>query len=52
MKPMNLSANALATALCVPATRIGALIKDKRAVTADTALRLGRYVECVGRLRG
>jgi plasmid maintenance system antidote protein VapI len=34
MKPTNLSANAPATALCVPATRIGALIKDKRAVTA------------------
>jgi addiction module HigA family antidote len=45
MKPLGLSANALALALRVPATRIGAIIrKDKpRAVSADTALRLARY---------
>jgi addiction module HigA family antidote len=43
MKPLGLSANALATALRVPATRIGAIINDKRSVTADTALRLARY---------
>lgn len=45
MKPMRLSANALALALRVPATRIGAIIRERspRAVTADTALRLGRY---------
>ena len=43
MAPLALSANALATALRVPATRIGEIIKEDRAVTADTALRLARY---------
>lgn len=45
MKPLGLSANALALALRVPATRIGDILRrDKpRAVTADTALRLARY---------
>src|SRR5262245_57184714 len=45
MAPLGLSANALALALRVPATRIGAIIRDEapRAVTADTALRLARY---------
>jgi addiction module HigA family antidote len=45
MKPLALSANALALALRVPATRIGAIIRDDnpRAVSADTALRLARY---------
>ena len=46
MKPLGLSANALALALRVPATRIGAIIRQDspRAVTADTALRLARYL--------
>ncbi len=44
MIPLNLSANALATALRVPATRIGDIIKERRGVTADTALRLSRYL--------
>ena len=43
LQPLGLSANALALALRVPATRIQAIIKGKRAITADTALRLGRY---------
>jgi antitoxin HigA-1 len=45
MKPLGLSANALSLAMRVPATRVGAILRaDKpRAVTADTALRLGRY---------
>lgn len=45
MAPMGLSANALALALRVPATRIGAIVRERepRAVTADTALRLARY---------
>ena len=45
MGPLGLSANALALALRVPATRIGAIIRDRepRAVTADTALRLAHY---------
>lgn len=41
--PLGLSAHALAMALRVPATRIGAILKGERAVTADTALRLGRF---------
>jgi addiction module HigA family antidote len=45
MKPFGLSANALALALRVPATRIGDILRTEkpRAVTADTALRLARY---------
>ena len=45
MPPFGLSANALALALRVPATRIGAIVREDRprAVTADTALRLARY---------
>ena len=43
MTPLGLSANALATALRVPATRIGEIIKENRAITTDTALRLARY---------
>jgi antitoxin HigA-1 len=41
--PLGMSANALAIALRVPATRIGAIIKGERSVTADTALRLARF---------
>lgn len=45
MKPLGLTANALSLELRVPATRIGDIIRAEkpRAVTADTALRLGRY---------
>ncbi len=43
LAPLGLSANALAMALRVPATRIGAIVKGERAVTADTALRLARF---------
>jgi antitoxin HigA-1 len=44
MKPLGLSANALALALRVPATRIGDILRTEkpRAVTADTAIRLAR----------
>jgi addiction module HigA family antidote len=38
-----MSVNALALALRVPATRIGAIVKGERSVTADTALRLARF---------
>ncbi len=40
---LGLSAHALAQALRVPATRISDLVNERRAVTADTALRLARY---------
>jgi addiction module HigA family antidote len=43
LKPLSLSVNALALALRVPATRIAAVVKCERAVTADTALRLARF---------
>lgn len=43
LKPLGLSVNALAIALRVPATRIGAIVKGEQAVTADTALRLARF---------
>jgi addiction module HigA family antidote len=43
MAPRGLSANRLALDLRVPANRISDLIRGKRAVTADTALRLARY---------
>ena len=41
--PLNMSVNALALALRVPANRMGAIVKGRRAVTADTALRLARF---------
>ena len=41
--PLSLSVNALATALGVPATRIHEIVRERRAVTADTATRLARY---------
>jgi addiction module HigA family antidote len=41
--PLGMSVNALAIALRVPATRIGAIVKGERSVTADTALRLARF---------
>ncbi len=43
MKPIGLSQNALARALKVPPRRINELVLGKRAVTADTDLRLARY---------
>ena len=40
---LGLSANALARALDVPANRISEIVGGRRAVSADTALRLARY---------
>ena len=40
--PLGMSASALAHAIGVPANRISAILAGKRAVTADTALRLAR----------
>ena len=39
-----MSANRLALALRVPANRITAILRGERAVTAETAVRLGRYL--------
>jgi addiction module HigA family antidote len=43
LKPLALSANALAVALHVPASRINDIVLERRAVTVDTAMRLTRY---------
>ncbi len=43
MKPMGISINALARDLDVPPNRISEIVNGRRAITADTALRLGKY---------
>jgi antitoxin HigA-1 len=43
LKPLGLSANGPATELFVPVTRINDIVRCRRAITADTALRLARY---------
>ena len=43
LKPMALSQTALARAIGVPPRRINEIVLGKRAITADTDLRLGRY---------
>lgn len=43
MRPMGISINRLARELSVPPGRISAIVNGKRAITADTALRLGKY---------
>ena len=43
LKPLGLSQNRLGLALGVPARRINEIVLGKRGVSADTALRLGRY---------
>lgn len=42
--PMHMSASALALAVRVPAPRINDVVRERRGVSADTALRLGRYL--------
>ena len=59
LKPLGMSANALAKALSVPApTRINHVVRERRGISADTAMRLARYfggdaivAESSGRLR-
>ncbi len=41
--PLAMSANALAIALSVPATRIHEIVNERRGISADTAERLARY---------
>jgi addiction module HigA family antidote len=43
LKPMALSQTALANAIGVPPRRINEIVLGKRAITADTDLRLARY---------
>ena len=44
LEELGLSANALAKALDVPTNRVTAVLNGQRGVTADTALRLSRYL--------
>ena len=41
--PLGMSANVLAKALNVPAPRINDIVRERRGVSADTAMRLARY---------
>ena len=43
LKPLSLSINRLALELRVPVTRINDIVRGRRSITADTALRLARY---------
>jgi addiction module HigA family antidote len=43
MKPLGMSANALAKLLRVPTPRINDVVRKRRGVSADTAMRLARY---------
>ena len=43
MRPMGISTNRLARELGVPPGRISAIANGKRSISADTALRLGKY---------
>ncbi len=43
LKPLRMSANALAKALRVPASRINDIVLERRGVSVDTAMRLVRY---------
>ena len=44
LKPLDMSVNQLATNLGVTATRLNDIVRGRRGVTADTALRLARYL--------
>ena len=43
LEERGISMNQLARELCVPMNRISAIVNGKRAISADTALRLGRF---------
>jgi addiction module HigA family antidote len=43
LKPMGISINKLSRDLLVPPNRISEIVNGKRSITADTALRLGKY---------
>ena len=45
LKPLGLSAYALAKELGVPRNRITGIVRGERAITADTALRLARFFD-------
>jgi addiction module HigA family antidote len=41
--PLGISANALACALAITAARVNDIVRERRGITGDTALRLARY---------
>lgn len=43
MKPLGLSARAVGEAIGVPGNRVSDIVRQRRDVSADTAIRLGRY---------
>ena len=43
LKPLGLTANRLALELLVPVTRVNDIVRGRRAITVDTALRLARF---------
>jgi len=43
LRPLGITANALAKALNVPAPRINEVVRERRGISADTAMRLARY---------
>ncbi len=43
LKPLDLSVNALAKRLAIPASRLNDIVLERRGVSPDTALRLARY---------
>jgi addiction module HigA family antidote len=43
LAPLKMSARELVRAISVPANRISEIVRERRGVTADTALRLGCY---------
>ena len=45
MRPMDISINRLARDIAVPPGRVSAIVNGKCTVTADTALRLGKYFD-------
>ena len=50
MAPLGLSMNRVAMDLRVPVTRIADIVNQKRAITADTALRFARYFNLISNL--
>ena len=44
LKPLGMSVNQLAKALAVDAARLNEIVRGRRGITADTALRLSRYL--------
>ena len=43
LAPLEMSAHALSMELKIPAPRINDIVRERRAITPDTALRLSRY---------